>query len=256
MSERLKSLSQEFKDNGHPVFGRILDLQARIARRFRVPEKFPTHEILEPKVEILTLDQAVKEYKADSNPESLTRLLQSFWFQWGQQIGKEITVPKFIGTAEDIKKITESGRIIIYDPRNVTLGDLKEVAFPYSDTEVEDIINGTGNFGWLSLDSSEKALYLGTSADDLNQIFRDKGEQGMTLRHYVIGTRLNKLLTGRDFDENDGTRSRLDSFYGYSGETITAMTVCGDIDIDHCAKDHVARGDNRMGGRGEKVIGV
>ncbi|MDP3994460.1 MAG: hypothetical protein Q8P91_01345 [bacterium] len=157
-----------------------------------------------------------KEYKDQPfNPELLTESIRAFWEEAGHRIGKNIVVDKFPLGAEKIKEEREQrDRMAIFVPDNVNWEDLGKIFPEIGNWGLAlgnppfDIIN---NSGWL---------WIEASVDAPNRYITPKeGSQGQSLKTYIIGSQISKLLTGKYFDQ-DGTSSKLLGCFTAKGSAI------------------------------------
>ncbi len=167
---------------------------------------FPTSE------QTLSLEEATREYKnSPSRPESLTRLMRSFWLDAGQRIGKEYVVSEFPLKSQEIKERAKNGQIAIFVPAEVSRVDLGRMFSKMGSWAVEEgnsAVDRINNSGWLWIEASVDAPNRKTTGKQLEDIFKKAKRQGKSLRTYIIGGQISKLLTDKYFDEG-ATWSRL-----------------------------------------------
>lgn len=149
-------------------------------------------------------------------PQSLTAYWQERWEQWGLKIQTEVSVPAFSGTAEQIAEIYQSGRKIVYIPRELTTTDglvVLDRIFP--DTQMIHpskrmlIVNEPSEGGYSAVEDSVYAPNQGTSIKQLRELFASLGRKGMSLPTYIVASQDSKLNTGYYFDEERRSCSRL-----------------------------------------------
>jgi len=207
-----------------------------------------------PEQTLSLLEKATREYKNNpTSPEVLTQFMRSFWAEAGQRIGKNIVVDNFPLTAKEIKEKQEKGYMPIFVPVEVSRVDLGRM-FPkmgswavQEGNSVVDVVNNS----WLWIEASVDAPNRNTTQRQLEEKFKKERKQGQSLRSYIIGSQISKLLTDKYFDQGT-TWSRLlgscnegwvldASFYSSGGLRVGSglrPEICGE----------------RMGGRSEEVI--
>ena len=166
----------------------------------------------QPESKLSDLDKAVSEYKNDpSNPEKLTQFMSAFWQEAGQRIGKSYTVEAFPLTSKELKERKERGEMAISVPQGISRVDLGKM-FPkmgsWSVEEGNSAKDIKDNFDCLWIESAVDAPNLNTTEAMLDEIAREKGKDGQSLRSYIIGAQISKVLVGKYFDEG-ATSSRL-----------------------------------------------
>jgi hypothetical protein len=203
----------------------------------------------------LSLKQVAREYGSKpTNLELLTQFMSVFWHESGQRIGKNIVVDKFPSTAKEIKEQYKKGYMAIYLPHDVNREDLRRM-FPIMERwalperhYAADLVN---NAGWLWIEYSVDAPNRNTTQALLEEKFKKDGKQGQSLRSYIVGSQISKLLDNKYFDQR-GTYSRLlgscrgdmvlDAYFGSRGDLH--------MDPYWIPSDH----SHRIGGRSEEVI--
>lgn len=208
-----------------------------------------------PATQSFNLEQATIEYRNEpTNPETLTKFMDAFWVDAGQRIGKRFIVDKFPLTTKEIKKRQEKGEMAVFVPANVSRVDLGKM-FPkmgsWSVEEGNPIVKKVDNSGWLWIEASINAPNINTTEEDLENIFKKAGKQGQSLRTYIIGAQVRKLLFDSYFDEGL-TSSRLLGSYDKSGFLIAYFASVGVLSfiLNSTSKHH----DGYTGGRSEEVI--
>ena len=208
-----------------------------------------------PSEQTLSLEEATREYKnKPTDPECLTQFMQSFWQEAGQRIGKNIIVDNFPLTSKEIKEKQEKGYMAIFVPEGVTLVDLGGM-FPQMKStavqegnSIEDVVN---NSGWLWVEASGDAPNRNTTQGQLEKKFKKEGKQGQSLKTYIIGGQISKLLTDKYFDQRQTSSRLLDSSWG--GRVLRAYFESGGYLF---VGFHLDSEDScvLMGGRSEEVI--
>jgi|GEM_PF-2784218 len=202
MAAILERLAQEVEKD-HPGFAASLREQAQQARELGVRENFSVVGTEKPEIKPLTfLEQATKEYQTNPNPESLTKFFQAFWTEKGNLVGKKLVVPKFSGTVEGLEDVRKDEKMPIFDHPEVTYADLGKM-FPKMGSWVVNnkIVDNNNDSGWLSIDGSIDAPHRNTTEGEWVRTIKQEGECPMSLRQYIIGSQISKLLTGKYFDQ-------------------------------------------------------
>lgn len=205
----------------------------------------------------LNLENALREYKNNStDSELLTKFIHSFWTEVGKKIGKTIIVDKFLLTSKEIKERQVKGDMAIFDPDGVGKEDLG-IMFPNLDSwalrEGNSIVDITNNSGWLWIEASVDSPNRKINKDELEEKFKKEGKQGQSLKSYIIGSIISKLITGKFFDEGP-TWTRL---LGSSDSDVDRILEC-DFGIDGrlgVGPTHFPwERSKSSGGRSEEVI--
>lgn len=244
MLEYIRGITEKEGDSGQ---ARILEGLLRIRGGKDIP--FPTLE------QTLSLKEAVREYKLnDNSPECLTQFMRSFWVEAGQRIGKEYAVSKFPLKSQEIKERIKNGQMAIFVPAEVSRVDLGKM-FPkmgsWAVAEGNSAVDIVNNSGWLWIEDSIDAPKRNTTEVQLEDILKKAKRQGQSLRTYIVGGQISKLLTDKYFDEGP-TWSRLPGscpggrilyahFYSSGGLYVRSSLRSGD------------RGED-LGGRSEEVV--
>ena len=241
----LNYLEREFKRSGKEGPAKIMDGLLTILGK----------DIPFPIEGTLGLEQATREYKnKPTSPELLTRFMQAFWQEASQKIGRNIVVHEFPLSAKEIKERQKRGEMAIFVPDGVDRVDLGKM-FPkmqswavQKESSAVDVIN---NSGWLWIEASVDAPNRNTTQGQLEEKFKKEGKQGQSLRSYIIGGQISKLLTDKYFDEG-ATWSRLLCSYDDCGVLDAYFDSGGDLVVN----SYWDPGDHRgnMGGRFEEVI--
>jgi len=200
----LEFLEREGQRMGNPEFSAGARILCKLNGGKDIP--FPTSG------QPLGLERVTREYKNEpTNPEYLTQFMSAFWAEAGQRIGKSIVVSEFPSRSKEIKERAESGQMAIFVPAEVYRVDLGKM-FPkmgswavQEDNSVVDVVN---NSGWLWIESSIDAPNRNTTQEQLERKFKKEGKKGQSLRTYIVGGQVSKLLAGEYFDEGS-TWSRL-----------------------------------------------
>lgn len=160
----------------------------------------------------------LEKYKDNpTSPELLTQFMRSFWQDAGQRIGKSYVVDEFPLTAMEIRESQKAGYMAIYVPNGVSIKDLGRMFPDMSSWSVEgddSVVDVVNNFGWLWIEASIDTPNRGTTQIILEQKFKREQKQGQSLRTYVVGRQICKLLTGRYFDEGGNSSRLLGSYFG------------------------------------------
>ena len=205
--------------------------------------------------QILSLEQATQEYKnKPGSPELLTQFMCSFWAEAGQKIGKEYVVSKFPLKSQEIEERAKNGQMAIFVPTEVSRIDLGKM-FPKMNSwavkEGNSAVDMINNSGWLWIEASVNAPNRNTTEKQLGDILKKAKRQGQSLRTYIIGGQISKLLTCRYFDEGP-TFSRLLGSCGGGGVLSAIFHPDGYL---HVSSSWNPGGHNEdMGGRSEEVI--
>lgn len=203
----------------------------------------------------VSLEEATREYKNSlSRPESLTRFMRSFWAEAGQRIGKEYVVSEFPLKSQEIQERTKNGQMAIFVPDEISLVDLGRM-FPKMESwavaEGNSVDDRISNSGWLWIESSIDAPNRNTTEEQLEDIFKKVKRQGQSLRTYIIGGQISKLLTDKYFDEGSNWSRLL-------GSCVGDRVLCPDFRSDGRLDVHsILRSwlsEWNLGGRSEKVI--
>lgn len=182
----------------------------------------------------LSLEKATREYKNNpSKPESLTRFMRSFWVEAGQRIGKEYIVSEFPLKSQEIKERTKNGQMAIFVPAEVSrvgLGKMFPKMGSWAVAEGNSVVDVVNNSGWLWIESSIDAPNINTTEKQLKDIFKKTKRQGQSLRTYIIGGQISKLLTDKYFDQGL-TWSRLPGSCGRGGILRSGFGSDGPLNI-------------------------
>jgi len=203
----------------------------------------------------LSLELATKEYKNNPNsPEALTQFMCSFWAEAGQKTGKTYTVDNFPLIAEEIKERTKKGQMAIFVPAEVRMVDLGKMFPEMGELAVQKVnsaVDTVGNSGWVWIEPFINAPNTDTTQEQLEDKFKKEGRQGQSLRSYIVGGQISKLLTGKYFDEGI-TWSRLLGSCDVGGVLSAGFNPDGSLDVDSVwgPDSHT----EYMGGRSEEVI--
>jgi hypothetical protein len=213
-------------------------------------------DIAFPSERTLNLEQVIKEYKENPNdPQLLTDFMFAFWTKLLHQDAEQIfTVDAFPLTSKEIKEKREKGYMPIFVPVEVDLVDLGRM-FPKMGSraarEGNSIVDVVKNSGWLWIEASIDAPKLDTTQGQLEKKLKKEGKQGQSLRTYIAGGQISKLLTDKYFDQGPTWSRLLGSCHG--GKVLHAYF---DSDGRLNVHSHWRPGDHResMGGRSEEVI--
>lgn len=208
-----------------------------------------------PSGQILSLEQAARENKNKfTNSELLTQFMRAFWQEAGRRIGRSIVVDNFPLTAKEIKEKQGKGYMPIFVPVEVGRVDLGKM-FPemgsWAVQEGNSAVDTINNSGWLWIEASVDAPNLKTTQGQLEEKFKKERRQGQSLRTYIIGGQISKLLTDKYFDEGP-TWSRLlgsrndGGVFNANFDSGGCLGVHSRLDPEH----H----QGRLGGRSEEVI--
>jgi len=201
------------------------------------------------------LRDATKEYKNNlGNSELLTKFMCAFWQEAGQKIGKNYTVSKFPLKSEEIKERTKNGQMAIFVPAEVSRVDLGRM-FPkmksWAVQEKNLAVDTINNSGWLWIETSVDAPNRNTTQRQLEEKFKKEKKQGQSLRNYIVGSQISKLLTDKYFDQRV-TWSRLLVSYrgcwvlGARFNSVGCLSVNSDWFPGFC--------NENVGGRSEEVV--
>lgn len=208
-----------------------------------------------PVTQIFSLEQATVEYRnKPTNPETLTKFMDAFWADAGQRIGKSIVVDKFPLTAKEIKERQKNGEMAIFVPSEVSRVDLGKIFSKMGSWSVKEgnsVVDKVKNSGWLWIEASVGAPNRNTTERQLEDIFKKVGKQGQSLRTYIIGSQIGKLLTDKYFDQG-WTWSRLLGS-GYEGRVLNAGFYSGGDLLVRSDLSPELHGEG-LGGRAEEVV--
>jgi len=189
-----------------------------------------------------------------ASSEGLTRFMRSFWAEAGRQVGKNIVVDNFPLTAEEIKERAEGGQMAIFIPEGLTREDLG-MMFPkmksWATQEGNSVVDEIDNSGWLWIEASIDAPNRDTTKGQLEEKFRKEGKEGQSLRTYIVGGQINKLLTDHYFDEGP-VWSRLPGSGFESGDLYASFNLGGGLHA--CSVWGSEHHTTYVGGRSEQVI--
>lgn len=213
---------------------------------------FPTSE------RTLSLEQATREYKDNpANPELLTRFMHAFWQDAGQRIGVSVTVDPFPLTAREIKEKQRKGYMAIFVPDGLdreTLGRMFPKVGGSAVREGHSTFNVAQNSGWLWIEASIDTPNKNTTQGQLEERFKKARKQGQTLKTYLVGSQVSKLLTDSYLDEGP-TWSRLVSFL--DGDTGRVLSFGFNPSGSLLVNAGIGPGDHNrgwLGGRSQEVI--
>lgn len=166
----------------------------------------------------VSLEEVKREYRnSPTNPELLTQFYAAFWLDAGQRIGKGHVVSEFPLQSKEIKERTKNGQMAIFVPANVNKVDLGRM-FPKMGSwvvaEGNSVVDTINNSGWLWIESSVDAPNRNTTEKQLEDIFKKAKRQGQSLRTYIIGGQIAKLLTDQYFDQGPNWSRLLGSCRG------------------------------------------
>jgi hypothetical protein len=181
--------------------------------------------------------------------------MRSFWKESGQRIGKEYVIPEFPQTSQEIQERAKNGQMAIFVPDEFSLIDSGKM-FPEMDSwsvaEGNSVKNKINQSGWLWVESSIDSPNKNTSERQLKDIFGKAGRQGQSLRTYIVGSQISKLLTGKYFDEGSNWSRLLNSFVGDN------MVLCPSFLSNGCLKiNSILRSWRKvwdLGGRSEEAV--
>lgn len=207
------------------------------------------------KSHIEKMEDATREYKNNLNsPELLTQFMCAFWQEAGQKIGKHYIVSKFPLKSKEIEERGKNSQIAIFVPEGVNRVDLGKI-FPrmknWAVQEGNSVIDTINNFGWLWIESSVDAPNLNTTQGQLEGKFEKEKRQGQSLRTFIVGGQINKLLTDKYFNEGP-TWSRL--LGSCSGSLVLGsfFDPVGGLDV-YSLLDPEGHSEH-LGGRSEEMI--
>ena len=208
-----------------------------------------------PSGQALSLEQATKEYKnKTASPELLTQFMRSFWAEAGQKIGKGYVVSEFPLGSKEIKERAKQGQMAIFVPAEVSRVDLGRM-FPemesWSVAEGNSAVDRVNNYSWLWVEASIDAPNRSTREGQLEDAFKKAKRQGQSLKTYIIGSQISKLLTDEYFDQGPTWSRLLGSCF--EGHVVDAsFRSDGDLYVgsDWDPEDH----DGNLGGRSEEVV--
>lgn len=161
------------------------------------------------------LRRAIKELRASpTSPELVTAYWRAKMAVDGKRAKVDISVADCDRTAEEIAKLREKGRTLVYVHPELTtqdglviLGKMYPRMQNWAVKEGTTVINEQSSGGWLDIESSRDSPNLGTRVQQAVDIFKGQGLTGQSLPAYILGSQASKDLTGHYFDEN--TYSRL-----------------------------------------------
>jgi len=173
-----------------------------------------------PEILVTGGEDIPEEYKNNPNsPELLTQFMRVFWQEAGQRIGKSYVVDEFPLTAEDLGERQKEDRMAIFVPHDVSRHDLVEI-FPKMGsgaTQQGLSIDNEAGAGWLWIESSDYNLRKYLNSEEIS-----KGFLGQSLRTYIIGSQIRKLLTRRYFDQAGSDVSQLTGHSPWEFRTLLA----------------------------------
>ena len=145
--------------------------------------------------------------KSPGSRELLSRFTVAYWKEAGNRIGKNFQVDNFPLTSQDLIEKQNEGLMAIFVPQGITRDDLLRI-YPkmgmYATCQRLSIDNIRGLGCWLWIEASSTNLRKTLDSRDAS-----KGVFGQSLRTYIVGGQISKLLTGRYFDEKGLTVSEL-----------------------------------------------
>lgn len=200
----LNFLEREFRKSGNDgLAGTIGQIHDILGKDIAFPDSG----------QFLNLELAKREYKDQPfNPELLTEFMRAFWAKAGYKIGKNIVVDKFPLSAEKIKEEWEErDRMAIFVPYDVNKEDLKKMFPEIGNWELAfgsppiDLLNSSD---WLWIEASVDAPRY-TASGEFDENIKTGRSRGQSLKTYIIGGQISKLLTGMYFDEGGPTWSKL-----------------------------------------------
>ncbi|MCJ7805432.1 hypothetical protein MUP46_02200 [Patescibacteria group bacterium] len=202
-----------------------------------------------------TLKQVVEAYGRDRcNPELLTQFMYAFWAEAGQRIGKEYVVSEFPLKSQEIKERIKNGQMAIFVPAEVSRIDLGKM-FPkmggWVVQEENSVVDGVNNFGWLWIEDSVDSPNRNTTQRQLEKKFKKEKRQGQSLRSYIVGSQINKLLNDKYFDGGQIWSRLLGSCRG-DGVLISGFGSRGDLSVHSFL--YPEDRDEFVGGRSEEVV--
>jgi len=203
-----------------------------------------------------SLEEATREYKSGlTSPDNLTHFMCRFWTEAGQRIGKEYVVSDFSQTSQEIQERAKNGQMAIFVPDGVSLTDLGKM-FPEMDSRVvaegNSVENKISGSGWLWIESSIDSPNKNTSEEQLKDIFKKVDRQGQSLRTYIVGSQISKLLTGKYFDEGSNWSRLLNSSVGDNMVLCPRFLSNGRLKINSILRSWLKVWD--LGGRSEEVV--
>lgn len=203
----------------------------------------------------LGLEEVTRENKKNLvSPEYLTQFMRNFWVEAGQRVGKNIVVDNFPLTAKEIKEKAKGGQMAIFVPDGLTREDLGKM-FPkmksWATQEENLVVDEVNNSGWLWIEASVDAPNRNTTQGQLEEKFRKEGKQGQSLRTYIIGSQISKLLTDHYFDEGPIWLRLLGSCFE-DGVLYSSFNLGGGLHV--CSVWVPEYHAEYMGGRSEEVI--
>lgn len=171
---------------------------------------------------VSSLEQTTEKYKENpNNPECLTQLMRSYWIEADKKNNTTTVVPEFPLKSKDIKERARQKQMAVF--------------------------NGVD---WIWIEKSVDAPNLGTNEFQLREKAEKSGRQIMSLETYRAGGEINKLLSGKYFDEGD-TLSRVIR----NGQVVLAY-FDSDGHLYVFSSLDPGRRNEHLGGRFEEVIRV
>ncbi|MFH1971013.1 MAG: hypothetical protein ABIJ05_01360 [Patescibacteria group bacterium] len=192
----LKYIERELRNSCKDGLAQVISgVHATLGKDF----SFPSSE------QTVSLEDATREYKNNpNNPELLTQFMYTFWREAGQRIGKDYTVSKFSLKSKEIKERIKNGQMAIFVPDGLNRVDLGRM-FPKMESwavqEKNSAVDTVDNFGWLWIEASVDAQNRSTTQRQLEKKFKKEKKQGQSLRSYIVGGQISKLLIDKYFDE-------------------------------------------------------
>lgn len=174
------------------------------------------------------LVQAIQEYKTNPHtPELVDGTFQIVWRAWGERDDHIYEVPSCDRTTDKLAALARVGKGVLLIPDEVYtpegLARLGRIFPQMRMREGTTVANEYDGGGCIDVEMAVDAPYRtagGYKEPQLRDIIAADGRKGQRLATYIVGSQVNKLLTGCYFDQ-ELTLSRLPGS-SVGGRTVSA----------------------------------